>query len=55
MLGMNEEALINPARDTNEPELPESGILVINPGEADRFHKAAEKSGSAWLRKGNQL
>ncbi|MFC1826810.1 nucleoside phosphorylase [Thermodesulfobacteriota bacterium] len=44
---MNEtEMIINPCRDTGEPELPSTGLLLINPAEAKAgLHLAKSKGG----------
>ena len=44
---MQEEAIINPRREKGEPELPEIGLLCINPGDA-RFltEQAVRQCGS---------
>lgn len=42
---MKDEVLIIPRRERNEPLLPETGILCINPGDAGFMARMAEKAG----------
>ena len=41
----NSEMIINPCRDKNDPELPPSGLLLINPAEADAGLRLAKNRG----------
>jgi uridine phosphorylase len=44
---MQEEAIINPRREKGEPELPDTGLLCINPGDARYLAEQAVKQGSS--------
>ncbi|MCK4839847.1 MAG: nucleoside phosphorylase [Desulfobulbaceae bacterium] len=44
---MQEEAIINPRREKGEPELPETGLLCVNPGDLRYLAEQAARMGSS--------